>query len=73
MSLGSREVEAPRFPDNRLMKMVVSSPIGPLQPPGNIPGTYFFRVSVESRAIVRPEGLSQQKIQMPHRESNPRL
>jgi hypothetical protein len=41
--LGFQEVEAPRFLDNRHMKMVTLSDIrtGRLYPPGNIPGTHF--------------------------------
>jgi hypothetical protein len=40
---GFQEVEAPRFLDNRHMKVVRLSAIGTgrLYPPGNIPGTYF--------------------------------
>ena len=41
--LGFQEAEAPRFQDNRHMKVVKSSAscIGRLYPPGNIPDTYF--------------------------------
>jgi len=37
------EVEAPRFQDNRHMKVVRLSALrtGHLYPPGNIPGTHF--------------------------------
>jgi len=40
---GSRRVKAPRFQDNRHMKIVRSSALrtGRLYPPGNIPGTHF--------------------------------
>jgi hypothetical protein len=37
-----QEVEAPRFPDNRHMKLVRSAVCtGRFKPPGNIPGTHF--------------------------------
>jgi hypothetical protein len=41
--LGSQEIEAPRFLDNRHMKVVKLSDqrTGRLYPPGNIPGTHF--------------------------------
>jgi hypothetical protein len=41
--LGSQEVEAPRFLDNRHMKVVRLSAVrtGRLYPPGKIPGTHF--------------------------------
>jgi hypothetical protein len=41
---GFNEVEAIRFQDNRLMKVVRLSAIrtGRLYPPGNIPGTHFW-------------------------------
>jgi hypothetical protein len=41
--LGLQEVEAPRFLDNRHMKVVRLSALGTsrLYPPGNIPGTHF--------------------------------
>jgi hypothetical protein len=41
--LGLQEVEAPRFLDNRHMKMVRLSDLrtGSLYPPGKIPGTHF--------------------------------
>jgi hypothetical protein len=41
--LGFQEVEAPRFLDNRHMKVVRLSAVctGRLYPPGNIPGTHF--------------------------------
>jgi hypothetical protein len=41
--LGLQEVEAPRFLDNRHMKMVRLSALltGRLYPPGKIPGTHF--------------------------------
>jgi len=40
---GFQEAEAPRFQDNRRMKMVRLSALftGCLYPPGNIPGTHF--------------------------------
>jgi len=40
---GFQELEAPRFQDNRHMKVVRLSAlgIGHLYPPGNIPGTHF--------------------------------
>jgi hypothetical protein len=42
-SLGSQEVEVPRFLDNRHMKVVRLSALrtGRLYPPGKIPGTHF--------------------------------
>ena len=42
-SRGCQEVEAPRFQDNRHMKVVRLSALctGRLYPPGNIPGTHF--------------------------------
>jgi hypothetical protein len=41
--LGFQEVEAPRFVDNRHMKVLRLSALrtGRLYPPGNIPGTHF--------------------------------
>jgi hypothetical protein len=41
--LGFQEVEAPRFLDNRHMKVVRLSAVrtGRLYPPGKIPGTHF--------------------------------
>ena len=40
---GFQEVKAPRFQDNRHMKVVRLSALrtGRLYPPGNIPGTHF--------------------------------
>ena len=40
---GFQEFEAPRFQDNRRMKVVRLSTLrtGRLYPPGNIPGTHF--------------------------------
>jgi hypothetical protein len=42
--LGFQEVEAPRFPDNRHMKVVRLSAVstGRLYPPENIPGTHLY-------------------------------
>jgi hypothetical protein len=42
-ALGFQEVEAPRFIDNRHMKVVRLSALltGRLYPPGNTPGTHF--------------------------------
>jgi len=39
---GFQEVDAPRFQDNRHMKVVMSTlHTGRLYPPGNIPGSHF--------------------------------
>ena len=50
---GFQQVQAPRFQDNRHMKVVRSAVrTGRLYPPGNIPGTHFcWRLS-------RPQGHS---------------
>ena len=42
-SLGFQEAEAPRFQDNRHMRVARLSAVGTgsLYPPGNIPGTHF--------------------------------
>ena len=55
-----QEVQAPRFQDNRHIKVVNLSALstGHLYPLGNIPGTHFCW---KLRAIVRPEGLFQWK------------
>jgi hypothetical protein len=48
---GFQEVEAPRFLDNRYMKVVRLSSLrtGHLYPPGNMPGTLFFK------RLIRPQ------------------
>jgi hypothetical protein len=50
---GFQEVEAPRFQDNRHMKVVRSAlHISHLYPPGNIPGTHFYE------RLSQPQGHS---------------
>ena len=63
---GFQEVEAPRFQDNRHMKVVrLALCTGCLYSPGNIPGTHFLLEAQSTPvAIVRPEGLCQWKIPM---------
>jgi hypothetical protein len=67
-----QEVEAPKFQDNRHLKVVRLSAVctGLLYPPGNIPGTHLcYRLS-------RPQGHSaagrivNEKLQWHHRKSN---
>jgi hypothetical protein len=61
-----KEVEAPRFENNRHVKVASLSALrtGRLHPPGNIPGTVSVRGWIDPRATVRPEGLRQWKIPM---------
>jgi hypothetical protein len=64
--LGFQEVEAPRFLDNRHMKVVRLSALhtGCLYPPGNIPGTHFcWRLS-------QPQGRSAARRIMSMKNSN---
>jgi hypothetical protein len=67
------EVEAPRFQDNRHMKVVRLSALstGHLYPQKTFLVLNSVRVWVDPRTIVRPEGLRQLKIPVTPSEINP--
>jgi hypothetical protein len=72
--IGLWDVEVPTFSRQSAhrWRWVVSLTCRPPFIPRMIPGTISVRGWVHLRAIVRLEGLDQLKIQLPHRELNPR-